>query len=346
MDKINFNSLNKKELEDYFTSIGEKTYRAKQLFEHIHKLRVSSLDEVTVFSKKLRERIKDDGYLVWPEIVEIFESRLDSTKKFLLKLEDGQIIETVFMPYEDRNTICISSQVGCKMGCKFCASTKAGFIRNLSSSEIISQIYLVEKHLDTTINNIVYMGIGEPLDNYENVVKSIRLLTDKDGKNISQRGITLSTSGLTEKIRRLANEDLAINLAVSFHYPFDDERSRFMPVNKKHNIAELLDACDYYFDKTGRRVSYEYVLVDGVNDTDKHINKLVDLFKGKNIHINLIPLNEIDEFNYRSSRAGNINYFVEKIRKKGLNATLRNKKGADIEGACGQLRVNYIGERT
>ena len=346
MDKINFNSLNKKELEDYFTSIGEKTYRSKQLFEHIHKLKVSRLDEVTVFSKKLRERIKDDGYLVWPEIVEIFESRLDSTKKFLLKLEDGQIIETVFMPYEDRNTICISSQVGCKMGCKFCASTKAGFIRNLSSSEIISQIYLVEKYLDTIINNIVYMGIGEPLDNYENVVKSIRLLTDKDGKNISQRGITLSTSGLTEKIRRLANEDLAINLAVSFHYPFDDERSRFMPVNKKHNIAELLDACDYYFDKTGRRVSYEYVLVDGVNDTDKHINKLVDLFKGKNIHINLIPLNEIDEFNYRGSRAGNINYFVEKIRKKGLNATLRNKKGADIEGACGQLRVNYIGERT
>lgn len=345
MDKINFNSLNKKELEDYFRSIGEKSYRAKQLFEHIHKLRVTSLDEVTVFSKKLRESLKAEGDLVWPEVVEIFESKLDSTRKFLLKLEDGNIIETVYMPYDDRNTICISSQVGCKMGCKFCASTKAGFVRNLSSSEIISQIYLVEKYLDTTINNIVYMGIGEPLDNYDNVVKSIRLLTDKDGKNISQRGITLSTSGLADKIRRLANEGLAINLAVSFHYPFDDERSLFMPVNKMHNIGDLISACDYYFDKTGRRVSYEYVLVDGLNDTDRHVAELCDLFKGKNIHINLIPLNEIDEFNYRSSRKDNIKSFVDKIRKKGLNATLRNKKGADIEGACGQLRVNYIGER-
>ncbi len=346
MDKINFNSLNKKELEDYFESIGEKSYRAKQLFEQIHRTRVTSLDEVTVFSKKLREKLKEDGRLEWPELVEIYESKLDGTKKFLLKLADGQIVETVFMPYEDRNTICISSQVGCKMGCSFCASTKAGFMRDLTSSEIISQIYLVERYLDTTINNIVYMGIGEPLDNYDNVLKSIHLLTDKDGKNISQRSITLSTSGLTDNIRKLANEGLSINLAVSFHYPFDEERSQFMPVNRKHNISDLIRACDYYFDRTGRRVSYEYVLVDGLNDTERHIEKLAELFEGKNIHINLIPLNEIDEFSYKSSRADNIKAFVEKIRKKGLNATLRNKKGADIEGACGQLRVNYIGERT
>lgn len=344
MKEYEYNSLNKEELKEIMISLDEKAFRANQLFQQIHKHRVFNLDDITVFSKDLKDKLKAHGHINKPEIIEVFQSKIDGTKKFLIKLEDKQIIETVYMPYEDRDTLCISSQVGCKMGCTFCASTKAGFVRSLSSAEIISQIYLVENYLNTNINNIVFMGIGEPLDNFDNVVRAIYLLNDKDGKNLSQRSMTLSTSGLANRIYDLADLNLSINLAVSFHYPFDEQRSEFMPVNKKYNIESLLKACKYYFDKTGRRVSFEYVLVDGLNDTDKHVAKLVELFRHKNIHINLIPLNEIKEFDYKSSKKSNIKAFQKKLEMQGINSTVRNKKGSDIEGACGQLRVNYIGE--
>lgn len=344
MKNYEFNSFNKEELKEMFASIGEKPYRGTQFFEQMHKHKIDKIDNITVFSKALREKLSNIGFINIPKIVKIYESKIDGTKKFLLELLDGQVIETVYMPYENRNTLCVSCQVGCKMGCSFCASTKAGFKRSLTSAEIISQIYVVENALNTEINNIVFMGIGEPLDNFDNMVNAIKILNDESGKNLSQRSMTLSTSGLADRIRDLADLKLSINLAVSFHYPFDDERSKFMPVNKRFNIRQLIQACDYYFDKTGRRVSYEYVLVNGLNDTNRHIEKLYELFKGKNIHINLIPLNEIEEFDYESSKETNIKNFHSKLSAKGINATLRNKKGADIEGACGQLRVNYIGE--
>lgn len=345
MKKYEYNSLNKEKLKSLVISLGEKSFRANQLFEQLHKHMIFDFKDMTVFAMKLKEKFMESGYINKPEIIHVYESSIDGTKKFLIKLMDDQVIETVFMPYENRNTLCISSQVGCKMGCTFCASTKSKFIRSLTTAEIVSQIYLVESFLDTNINNIVFMGIGEPLDNFDNVVEAIYILNDKAGKNLSQRNITLSTSGLVDKIYDLADLNLSINLAISFHYPFDDERSKYMPINKKYNIDELLKACSYYFNKTKRRISFEYVLVKDLNDTDKHIHKLVDLFRHKNIHINLIPLNEIKEFDHKSSSEQSIYNFQKKLEKFGINSTVRNKKGSDIEGACGQLRVNYIGAK-
>lgn len=341
MDKIQLNSLKLNSLEKLFLDMEQPKFRAKQLFKFIHSEKRYDLDEITVFNVELKNKILEKGYITKPEIVKVFSSKVDTTKKFLIKLEDDNIIETVFMSYDNRNTLCISSQIGCKMGCSFCASTKANFKRNLNASEIVSQIYLVENYMDKVINNIVYMGIGEPLDNYENVLDSIYILNDKLGKNLSQRSITLSTSGLADKIRRLADDDLSINLAISLHYPFDVQREEFMPVNKIFKIKELVDSCEYYFNKTGRRVSYEYVLIQDLNDTDRHIDKLYELFHKKNIHINLIPLNEIKEFKYNSSSEKNSKLFQKKLMKKGINSTIRQKKGEDIDGACGQLRISY-----
>lgn len=346
MNNIELNSLYLDELEDFFISIGEKKFRAKQMFEFLHKNKNFDLEDNTVFSDKLKKKVAENSYINKPVIEAKYKSDYDGTVKYLLRLKDDQIIETVFMPYGDRNTVCISSQVGCKMGCKFCASTKANFVRSLSPAEIISQIYLIENDLDERISSVVIMGIGEPLDNYDNVIKAIRLLNDERGKNLGQRHITLSTSGLADKVKDLAEEDLAINLAISLHYPFDDQRSSFMPVNHRFKIRDIVAASDYYFEKTGRRVSYEYVLIEGLNDTDDHINELVNLFRGKNVHINLIPLNEIKEFDYKSSENNRIEEFNKILNSKGLNSTVRNKKGFDIDAACGQLRISYKEERT
>ena len=344
MKKIALNTLNKIELAEFFTNLNEKKFRADQLFHSVHKHMVFDINDVKGFSNDLKEKISQHAYIKRIKLITVLSSKIDKTKKFLFELEDGQVIESVFMSYDGRNTICVSCQVGCKMGCKFCASTKAGFVRHLSVAEILSQLYMVERELDEKINNIVFMGIGEPLDNYDNIVKTIEILNHEDGKNMSQRNMTLSTSGLVPKIYELADLKLAINLAVSFHYPFNEERSSFMPVNQSYNIESLIEACDYYFEKTGRRVSYEYLLVQGLNDTQKHGEELIKLFAGKNIHINLIGLNEIDEFNYKSSNSENMIRFRDQLQKKGLNATIRQSKGIDIDGACGQLRVNYIGE--
>lgn len=344
MKKIALNTLNKIELAEFFTNLNEKKFRADQLFHSVHKHMVFDINDVKGFSNDLKEKISQHAYIKRIKLITVLSSKIDKTKKFLFELEDGQVIESVFMSYDGRNTICVSCQVGCKMGCKFCASTKAGFVRHLSVAEILSQLYMVERELDEKINNIVFMGIGEPLDNYDNIVKTIEILNHEDGKNMSQRNMTLSTSGLVPKIYELADLKLAINLAVSFHYPFNEERSSFMPVNQSYNIESLIEACDYYFEKTGRRVSYEYLLVQGLNDTQIHAEELIKLFAGKNIHINLIGLNEIDEFNYKSSNSENMIRFRDQLQKKGLNATIRQSKGIDIDGACGQLRVNYIGE--
>ncbi len=259
----------------------------------------------------------------------------------MLELEDKNIIEAVFMEYNNRNTICISSQVGCKMGCKFCASTKNGLERSLSASEIIEEIYLLERE-NSNINNIVIMGIGEPLDNFSNIEKFIKIITDSKGRNLSHRAITISTVGLVDKIYELADLGYDINLAVSLHYAFDEKRMIYMPSAKKYKIKEIVKACDYYLDKTKRRISYEYVVIDGVNNLEEDIDQLESLFKGKNIHINLIPLNPIEEFKHSKTKSNVMEEFQKKLSKKGLNATIRRSMGSDIDASCGQLRNNYV----
>ena len=333
------NSMYLSEMENFFESIGEKKFRAKQLFNFFNKNKETDIDKISVFSDSLKEKIK--GYdITTARIIREFKSS-DGTIKFLIEFKDGNIVETVFMPYEDRNTICISSQLGCKMGCKFCASTKANFIRNLKASEILLQFYLIENYVKQPINNIVIMGIGEPLDNYDEVTRFINLITDENGRNLSKRSITLSTSGLSDKIIKLADDGYKINLAISLHYPFDEQREEFMPVNKKYKINDIINASNYYFDKTSRRVSLEYIVIKNLNDSNKHLEELARIARENGFHINLIPLNEIDEFNYKSSEYSHIKEVENKLVNLGANATIRNKRGLDIDAACGQLRIKY-----
>ena len=295
---------------------------------------------MTDLSKNMRENLAKEFEIDKVNLLKTFESKVDSTKKYLFELKDGNIIEAVFMDYKDRKTICISSQVGCRMGCTFCASTKNGLERHMTASELIEEVYTLER-LNGDINNIVIMGIGEPLDNYKNITKFLEIITDENGRNLSHRSITLSTSGLTPKIYDLADSGLDINLAVSLHYATDEKRKKYMPVAKKYDIKGLIKATDYYLEKTKRRVSFEYVVIDGVNNLDSDIDNLKKLLKGKNIHINLIPLNPIEEFKHGKTTNKIINDFKEKLTRNGLNATVRYSMGQDIDASCGQLRNNY-----
>ena len=288
----------------------------------------------------MRENLSEKYDFPQMKVEKEFVSELDSTKKYLFSLTDGNIIEAVFMDYDKRKTICISSQVGCRMGCKFCASTKNGLERNLSAAELIEEVYTLER-INGDINNIVIMGIGEPLDNYENIRKFIEIITDEKGRNLSHRSITLSTSGLSPMIRKLADSGLDVNLAVSLHYADDDKRRRFMPIANKYSIESLMEATDYYLDRTKRRVSFEYVVIDGVNNLDSDVSNLTNLLKGKNVHINLIPLNPIEEFSYDRPKSTALKDFRDKLLKKKLNATIRKSMGSDIDASCGQLRNNY-----
>ena len=328
------------ELEKIFLDLGFQKFRAKQVFRQIHVNKINDFSKMTDLSKDMREKLDEIFFFPKIKILKEFKSKVDKTKKYLLELDDGNIIEAVFMEYNNRNTICISSQVGCKMGCKFCASTKNGLERSLSASEIIEEIYLLERE-NSDINNIVVMGIGEPLDNFSNIEKFIKIITDPKGRNLSHRAITVSTVGLVDKIYRLADLGYDINLAVSLHYAFDKKRIIYMPSGKKYKIKEIIKACDYYLEKTKRRVSYEYVVIDGVNNLEEDVDQLVKLFKGKNIHINLIPLNPIEEFKYSKTKANIMEEFQKKLTNKGLNATSRRSMGSDIDASCGQLRNNY-----
>ena len=295
---------------------------------------------MTDLSKDMREKLADKYQIDKLSILKTYESKIDSTVKYLFELKDGNIIEAVYMQYKDRKTICISSQVGCRMGCKFCASTKNGLERHMTASELIEEVYTLER-LNGDINNIVIMGIGEPLDNYKNITKFIEIITDENGRNLSHRAITLSTSGLTERIYELADSGLDINLAISLHYSDDFKRKKYMPISNKYDIKGLIKATDYYLDKTKRRVSFEYVVIDGVNNLDEDIYNLKKLLGGKNIHINLIPLNPIEEFKHGKTSNKIINDFKQKLIKNGLNATVRYSMGQDIDASCGQLRNNY-----
>ena len=330
------------ELQEEMAALGEKKFRAKQLYEWLHVKLAGSFDEMTNLSRELRERL-NEAYTILPvEMLERQESNLDGTNKFLFMLHDQNVVESVLMRYKHGNSVCISSQVGCRMGCRFCASTIGGLVRNLSASEMLGQVYAIQRITGERVSNVVIMGTGEPLDNYENFLRFIRLLTDEHGLHISQRNVTVSTCGIVPKMRELAEEDLQITLALSLHGTTQEKRKELMPVANKYGLQDVLHACDEYFEKTGRRITFEYSLVHGVNDTDEDAAELVRILKPRNCHLNLIPVNPVRERSFvRPSRKNALN-FKNKLEKSGINVTIRREMGADIDGACGQLRRRYV----
>ncbi len=336
-------SLNEEELKTEMKSLGEPAFRAGQIFSWLHEKKVNSFEEMTNLSKDLRNKLSENYEITALSEVRSLRSS-DGTVKFLYKLKDGQVIESVLMSYRHGYSICVSSQVGCRMGCMFCASTIDGLVRNLTPSEILEQVYEAERSCNVTISNIVIMGSGEPMDNYDNVIKFIRLISDEKGKNLSVRNITLSTCGLVPGIRKLAEEGLPVTLALSLHAPEDELRKTIMPVAKAFSIKEVLDACDYFFEKTSRRVTFEYSMIDGVNDSPKRAEQLARLAKGRNCHVNLIPVNKIKERNFVRSADDNVAKFKNILEKNRINVTIRRSMGTDIDAACGQLRRSFMEE--
>lgn len=342
MEKIDIKSLNYDELADYIVSIGEKKFRAAQLYSWMHEKLACSYDEMTNISDKLKKVLKENTLYTCLVPVRVQESQIDGTKKYLFRLYDGNLIESVFMRYHHGNSVCISSQVGCKMGCRFCASTLNGCVRNLEPSEMLDQIYRIQSLTGERVSNIVIMGSGEPMDNYDNVVKFLGLINSDKGLNISQRNITVSTCGLVPRIKQLAELKLQITLAISLHAPNDELRKTMMPIAYTYSIEQIMDACRYYLSQTARRISFEYSLVKGVNDSSECARQLIKLVHGMNCHINLIPVNPIKERDYEQSEKNSIHNFKEILEKAGVNVTIRREMGRDIDGACGQLRQNHI----
>lgn len=338
--KIDILSLLPNELEEQLLALGEKKFRAKQIFNWLHVKRVQSFDDMTNLSVQLRNLLKEKFCLKSLFIAKRLESNTDNTVKYLYRLNDGNHIESVIMEYSYGNTICVSTQVGCKMGCRFCASTIAGYKRSLTASEILLQIYESERDSGRKISGVVLMGIGEPLDNFENVVDFLRLLSDENGTNMSLRHVSVSTCGIVPRIYELAELKLGITLSISLHASNNQARSEIMPINDRYDINELLTACRHYFKVTGRRISFEYALIDGHNDSRKDAEELADLLKNFVCHVNIIPVNKIKERNYRSDRKS-ANRFRQYLEDLGINATVRRTLGADIDAACGQLRREY-----
>lgn len=342
--KIDIKSMNLAELTEFVASIGEKAFRAKQLYQWLHVKQVYAFADMTNLSKAFREKLDEVSFITDLKQEQVQISQIDGTRKYLFLLEDGNVIESVLMRYKHGNSVCISSQVGCRMGCRFCASTLDGLVRGLRPSEMIDQIYKIGQDIGERISNVVVMGTGEPMDNYDNLLKFITLLTDENGLNISQRNLTVSTCGIVPRMRQLADEKLSITLALSLHASNQKKRLELMPVANKYDIHDVIDACKYYFDQTGRRVTFEYSLVGGVNDTDEDARELSQLIHGMNCHVNLIPVNPIKERDYVQSNAAVIAAFKNKLEKNGINVTVRREMGRDIDGACGQLRKRYINE--
>ena len=357
-EQIRDNNL--EQMKALVESLGEKSFKAKQLFEWVHRKRVTSFDEMTDLSKSFRERLSE-GYLIDPlKILKKQVSADGGTAKFLFELPDGETIESVWMHYRHGDSICVSSQVGCRMGCSFCASTIGGLVRNLTPGEMLSQVYDIEREMygasdrdaydktdkdqsESHISSIIVMGMGEPFDNYDNLISFIRLLTDENGRNLSARGVTVSTCGLPDGIRRLAGEELPITLALSLHAPNDDLRQRIMPVAKAYPMDEVFDACAYYFSETGRRITFEYSMISGINDSDGAAEELVKRCdslrkKGCMLHVNLIPLNEVSETGYHRADMKNIERFKSILESNRINVTIRREMGSGIDAACGQLR--------
>ena len=337
--KIDIKSLDEAEITAQLKELGESGFRGKQIFVWLHK-GVTSFDEMSNLSKALREKLKEHYFITAPQVERKLVSKMDGTIKYLWRLHDGNCIETVLMKYKHGNSVCISTEVGCKMGCVFCASTQAGFVRRLTPSEILDQVLFTQVDSGETISNIVLMGIGEPLDNYDNVMKFLTLVNHPDGMNIGMRHISLSTCGLTSMIDRLAESDLQLTLSVSLHAPDDETRSKLLPINRSTGVAELMRSCHAYFEKTGRRISFEYAMIDGVNDSDAQADLLVKLLRGMPGHVNLIGLNDIEESPLKPSRRTAA--FQQRLEQHGVTATVRRKLGCDIDAACGQLRRSML----
>ena len=338
MEKKDIASYSFEELQEEMLAIGEKGFRSRQIYSWIHEKLVDDFEEMTNLSKTLRQKLEAAYEIRRVEMEKRQISKIDGTNKFLFCLKDGNMVESVLMKYKHGNSVCISSQVGCRMGCRFCASTLDGLERNLTPSEMLRQVYQIQKITGERVSNIVIMGTGEPLDNYDNFLKFIHMVSDEHGLNISQRNITASTCGIVPNIRRLAEEKLQITLALSLHGSNQEKRRSLMPVANKYELQEVLEACDYYFEKTGRRITFEYSLVHGVNDTPEDAKELMGILKNRNCHLNLIPVNPIKERNYEKPDKKSAENFKNKLEKNGINVTIRREMGSDIDGACGQLR--------
>ena len=345
MEQLDIKSQSLSELKKTMEGLSEKPFRAKQIYEWLHKKQADSFQEMTNLSVSLREKLERNCSVMSLKVVEVQTSKLDGTQKYLFALPDGNVVESVLMKYRHGNSVCISSQVGCKMGCRFCASTIDGWTRNLLPSEMLDQVYKIQKLSKERVSNVVVMGTGEPLDNYENLLRFIHMLSDENGLHISQRNITVSTCGIVPRMYDLAEENLQITLAISLHASNQQKREELMPVAKKYSLEELMDACRNYFKKTGRRLTFEYSLVGGENDSQEDAEELAHLIKGLNCHINLIPVNPIKERSYVQSDKKVIANFQNKLEKYQINVTIRREMGRDIDGACGQLRKSYIDKK-
>lgn len=344
-EKKDIKSLTLPQLQEALKPFSEPAYRAKQLYEWMHRKLAADYDEMTNLPAAFRQKCRETFCYTSLRAVRVQESAVDGTKKFLFALSDGNLVESVWMRYKHGNSVCISSQVGCRMGCRFCASALNGWERNLLPSEMLDQVYAITRLTGGRVSNVVVMGTGEPLDNYENLLRFIALLTDENGLHISQRNITVSTCGIVPGIRQLAEEKLQITLALSLHAATDEKRRRLMPIAERYSLDELMRACTYYFEKTGRRITFEYSLADGVNDTKEDVRELTALIKPLNCHVNLIPINPVRERDFRQSDRRAVEGFKNKLEKNGINVTIRREMGRDIDGACGQLRRSHMKER-
>ena len=341
---IDLKSQTLEEMTATLKEMGEPAFRGKQVFTWLHK-GVTSFDEMSNLSKPLREKLKEQCYITAPSVARKQVSKLDGTVKYLWQLLDGNCIETVVMQYHHGNTVCVSSQVGCRMGCAFCASTIAGKVRDLTPSEILNQVIFAQKDSGLPISNIVLMGIGEPLDNLDNVLRFLELVNHPDGLNIGMRHISLSTCGVVPGIDALAEDNLQLTLSVSLHAPDSATRSRIMPVNNAYDVEELFAACHRYFKKTGRRISFEYAMIDGVNDTPEHARLLAKHARRVCAHVNLIPLNHVEERAFRPSTPEHLKAFIRILERAGVNVTVRRKLGSDVDASCGQLRKKVADHR-
>lgn len=338
---MEINSLNELELREKFIGMGEKSFRGNQLFDFFHRDRGIDLDNLTTFPKNLRERLKNEE-MASVDILREFSSKIDETKKYLFRFKDSNVVEGVLMKYKYGYSQCISTQVGCKMGCAFCASTKSGFVRNLTPYEMAAQIYRVEEYNNINVSNIILMGSGEPMDNLHNVLKFIELIHHPRGKNLSLRNITISTCGIVPGIRELAEERLPITLSISLHSTNNDDRKKIMPIAQVYSLKELLDSCRYYESLNNSRTTFEYTLIKGENDGEKNADELKVLFEGINAHVNLIPLNPIEGFDGRTPEAKDVEKFKKLLEVRGVHTTVRRELGRDISASCGQLKRSYI----
>ena len=344
----NLRDIELNDMKKLLEEMGEKPFHAKQLYRWLHQHLVTDFDEMTNLSKPLREKLRASYSIALPETVEVLTSKIDGTKKFIFRMQDSHVIESVWMEYQHGHSVCISSQVGCRMGCKFCASTLDGLARNLTSGEMLGQIYQIQRTTGVRVDNIVIMGSGEPLDNYDEFTRFIRMISDENGLHISRRNITVSTCGLAPRIRQLADENVGITLALRLHAPNDETRQKLMPIAKKYALSEIMPAIEYYFEKTGRRVTFEYSVVEGVNDNRQEAMELVRLIRGMKdggrlqCHVNLIPVNPIKERDWKRPDRSKVEAFQHVLERNGITATIRREMGSDISGSCGQLRRDYL----